>query len=510
MANEKLIDKVFSVFSGGEDGDRRLMLQKIQRDLSQNKYAKFFKARSEELDPALAGVLHTVYRILYPLQPLLRDSVKLRRLRTCSVKAFLDGPSREAVQRLSYDQAEDLSGMDIGQLKDDLDSLTAAFDEVRMTAIDRCYNLVDAMVHLAGFNYVAFLTKFDEHFQSVPTYQPRFQAVKAAGLLKDLQAFLLLLPPLDPNGDWKHALDVVNEVIANGKPVTRASIPQGPWINIARYLRDVQSSAMLEQIIQYTLKDPLWVAVRKNDDQTLAEDWLAEKKAAAEKMLSRIADSQRDQRIAALAKSVFGTSDASRLANYTPKASDNLVRKGLVGYTCAKGLSYLKAFIEDYVNRELGELLDIVLVRGQWTNQAMSREMSEAFYQLKNDRLPEIDDLDESLGEKGREGPRVNAAVLRVEHDPTQLRYVNSIINGLNDTALESISEAVSSLQVLVKHLKNLTEDCQKRPPDIIINWRELNQVSRTPIVQRIADAFEKVSTFCQLEQLYTDTTPIA
>lgn len=502
---EDILGKVINFIAGGEgaDADRRIMLQKMQRDLAQNKYAKFYRVRTEEFEPVFAEALHSIYKLISPAQSMLRDSLSLKHLGDAVVGVFLDAPVREAVKRLSPKSLEQYAGSAISpeltsQLKDDLQAMTNAFDPVHISAIDHCYNLILSLVRLAGFRFSEFLRKFDERYQSSPGYEPHFNSVKATGLIKDLEEFILLIPGLDPGGDWNHAIQAVNLVAG------REIIAITPWVNVVRLLRDIQDSGILDLIVRYTLKDPLWVLVRKDQGELLAEQWLETRKSAVERLIGIIMNNQRDVRIAALAASVFGSADITRLSSYTAKASENLIRKGADGFVYAAGLNYLSAFIEDFMNREMQELSEILLIRGQWSNQTLSREMSEALYQIKD--LPEsINELDISLAEKGREGPRLNAAVLRLEKDPATARYVNSIIGGINNQALNMISTALQAFNVLVKRLKDLTEDCEKRPPDLIINWRELAQASRIPIGQRVAEAYEKVSTFTQLLSLYSD-----
>jgi orotate phosphoribosyltransferase-like protein len=80
------------------------------------------------------------------------------------------------------------------------------------------------------------------------------------------------------------------------------------------------------------------------------------------------------------------------------------------------------------------------------------------------------------------------------------------MVNGINGDAEEIVDLANHSLEILTRHLKELVEDSQKKPSDIIVNWRQLNMASRTPIAQRLVEDFEKVSTFYQLLQLYAES----
>ena len=133
----------------------------------------------------------------------------------------------------------------------------------------------------------------------------------------------------------------------------------------------------------------------------------------------------------------------------------------------------------------------------------MSREMSEAIHILAEAQMP-IADLDRLMGDDGTDGSRLRASVMRIDRDPTQARYINSIMNKVNGEALEIISDSAKALIIIGKHLKNLIEDIQKKHPELLVNWRELNLASKEPIAQRMVTGFKKINYFIQLMHLCT------
>jgi hypothetical protein len=44
-----------------------------------------------------------------------------------------------------------------------------------------------------------------------------------------------------------------------------------------------------------------------------------------------------------------------------------------------------------------------------------------------------------------------------------------------------------------------LMEDCQKKPYELIMNWKELALASKIPMAQRLSDDYKKVNYFIQL-----------
>jgi len=133
----------------------------------------------------------------------------------------------------------------------------------------------------------------------------------------------------------------------------------------------------------------------------------------------------------------------------------------------------------------------------------MAREMSDSLHLLL--QIPQdISDLDIVMSEDGADGSRLRAAMLRIDRDPTQARYINSIISKINGQALEIINEAAQASIIIGKHMKNLIEDFQKKHPELLVNWREANLVSKEPLAQRMVISYKKINYFVQLMHLCT------
>jgi hypothetical protein len=281
-------------------------------------------------------------------------------------------------------------------------------------------------------------------------------------------------------------------------------ISQETWTKMLTSLKDIKQTKMLELIIRLASGNPVWEAkTAPLPNEQLTAVWMEQKTAEIRRVITEIADNQRNSQIRVLEKAVFGDADLVRLAYYTAEKNKAFSQKDLEGYIYAPALNHLLAFILDYLNKEIQELCEIFLVRGQWTNNAASRAMSDGYHNVI-EIVPEITELDETLAEEGSNGPRLRGALLRVDRDRTQARYINSIVSNVNEEALALINRAVQSLIVVGKHLKMLLDDHQKKSYELIMNWKELDLASKNPMVTRLTDAYKKINYFVQLMLLET------
>ncbi|MDR2096125.1 MAG: DUF5312 domain-containing protein [Treponema sp.] len=500
------VTKVFSFLSGdnASDSDKKVLLKQILKDISQNKYRNFYKIRSEELDPSLAVFFYDIYKLIYPAQLFVQDMIKTSRLKQFTLEIFMNKAAADLSKRITPDALEErvkntLPKEIVQALKEDIAGLSTMFADHQIKAIDQCYDLLMAFIQFVNFGFFPLLQKFDSKLvEGNFNFEPQFETIKAEFIVQDINDFLAVAHPIDPAGDWKTVLGIL-KLSRNGQDL----IAQEQWLKMLTALRDIMQSNILSQINQISLKNPIWEYKPKIPNEQLVENWLEAKQIQIKSIINKIVGNQRSIQINTLVNAIFGTTEISRLQYYNVKISDVYIKKGLEGFIYAEGLNVLSAFMTDFLHKEIHELSDILLIRGQWTSANASLQMSEAMHQLL-DMSSRINEVDESLAEDGDKGPRLKAAMLRIDRDKTQSRYINSIIEGLNEEALALINSASQAFIVIGKYLKNLIEDYPKKPSEIIFNWKELGYFSKTSIFERMNDDYKKINYLIQLMLIFT------
>ena len=503
---EDIVEKVISFFSGDSTethlSDKEVVLKQRLKDLTENKYTRFFRPKTDEADPSLGQFFHTLYKMILPIRNFMKDVAQTTRLRQIVLEAFMDAGIIETAKRLNPAMLEERFKKTppkelIAQIRADIDKLVAGFDSNRISGVDRCYDLVTVIFQLAHFDYPGLLKKFDSNFTEGPfSGDPKFFPVKTSLIAKELGDFLAVAQNISPDNDWKTLLKLLKSCA--GKEL----ISEDQFAQILIGLRDVINSKVLELMVQYGSKNPVWTCKPRIPDEHIGESWLEARTSKAQECIDKINEAEKNKQIAILLGEIYeNTDELERLENYSLVKSELYRRKELSYFVYAEGLNYLAVFLGDYLEKEIRELCDILLIRGQWTNNAFSKEMSEAIHQLLD--LPEaISRLDVALVDDGPDGSRLKAALLRFDRDHTQARYINVIIDNINDTALELINTAIEQISIIDEHLKSLVDDVQKKHPEMIVNWRELAMFSKDPLPQRILDDSKKVSCFVELMNL--------
>jgi len=496
---DDILGKVMHLISRDGDGsDKDVLIKQTVKEVSQNKYAKFYRARQYEVDPGLGQFFYSVYKIIYPLQVFLKDPVRDARIRQITLESSLDKSTMALVKRLSAPEIaarREIAGDKFAdELEGDLAALQSGFDSPKIAAADKYYNMIAAMKQFVFFNFGSLLRKFDPEFKDGDFTSPlKFVPADISLMTPDLAAFISVMPAQQKIEDWKTVFDIL-KYCKGGTDV----IPLTSWNSLLLSLNDIKQSRILELLGRIAASNPIMEFKVIIPHETLSATWLDQKTAEIREVLNGIAENQRTTRISVLEQEVFGNLATTRLNYYTVDRGRVLRDKGLVEYEYAQALNHLLTFIEEFMKKEIYELCDLILIRGQWTNIPASRTMSEAFHAIL-EMPPEIHELDDALAEDGKDGPRIRGALLRVDRDKTQARYINSIITGINEVALNIINNAVSQLIVVGKHFKLLLDDSERKSFELIMNWKELVAVTRTPLTPRLAAVYKRLNYFVQL-----------
>jgi hypothetical protein len=403
----------------------------------------------------------------------------------------------------------------ISGLRQDLAFLESSFYESpRRLAADNCYKLILLLRGFAHFNFFSLLQKFDPLFRDGPHEgTPRFKPVKMEYIVEDIGEFLALSMPLNRGDDWKTALGIINATSNISGGANRMTEPQPAggnrdiiapeqWDTLLIKIRDLHQSKILSLMVQRSLRNPVWECTPKNTEEQTEKSWFDITKFRVQEIIDQIAGSLQNNRIETLAGEIFGSVDITRLRHYNRDVDEIFKRKNLGGYTYEGALNYLLAFIQDYLDKEIRDLCDLLLIRGQWTNIDASRETSEAMFHLSGMAV-ELTAFDEALSEDGKLGSRLKTNLSRIDREAFRANQIRSILNGVNAQALEMINTANLSLTIVEKHMKNLLADYRQKNHELVTNWKHLESYSKTDLGQRINEADTLVSKLIQLLKLY-------
>ena len=506
MGGSNFIQKIIdSLFGGGDpEAEKKRRLRTVLKNYNKTKY-RFYKSTSHEVQPALGKYFYEIYKAVSPSQ-IMFQTTSPAALKNLVINASLTEKQRALIDGLAEDKIlEATKGQDIAivekMVQDSLEQLSEEFDESRIAKIDNLYNKISLFKNFVTYDFYFMVKKFTsglkEHsFNTEPVFAP----ITAAYVADDLKDFLAVAWVLPFDQNWDDMFKLLREI--------RGIDPMPPkvWQKILNRLRNAKDKKVFEYLIQLITENPDWSEDYKNDVKNIVDEYISSVRKSADETLRKIQDKLKSTRVESLLIQIFGTDNVPSLHNYIPSNGQIYAQKGLGGFEYSQPLSYLKQFLLNYTKKEIRELNDILVIRGEWSNSALSKPLSESFHDLM-DISSNLIAFDDKLAESSDYGTRLKTFLPRTERDRDARNIVGNILTEVNDTAATFLLGAINDYITFAKNLKMCLEDFVKSPrSELILNWRDLDRFAEGQLRQRCIEVYKKIFAFVTLLQQFKIT----
>jgi len=496
------LQRIFSIFTNGDpEAEKKKLIKAVGKDLSHSRY-KFYKPKGSEALPGLGRFFYEIYKIVAPAQILLTNAASSGVLRSFVIENFLSKEQKEISERLTdswiQEKAKNMSIKDLSDMvKQDMIRFFSVFDGELSTRIDNAHATLVALANFINFDFFFLLKKFDSNITERNfVYHPKFETISADYIVDDIKDFLEVFLALSLDADWKRILGALKEY----RNIDVLSVDA--WTKLVSALAGIRDSHVLEQIVRHAQKDPYWTASPRAPADRIVEPFLDKLRSQMEIQLQKVAQERRNSKIDDLAKQIFGTTVVVRMKNYTDKANVVFAKKMLGGYTQTAALNYLRAFLIDFFKKDVRELVDLIIIRGQWTTSILSQQLSDAYHALL-DLSDEIIKFDDALAEDGELGMKIRTVLAKSDRDKEQLKYLRNLLKDTNDKASGLVNKSALNLISVGKHLKGLIEDLTKSHHEIILNWKEIEGAAAHPVKDWMLGTYKKIYYLVQLLQFF-------
>jgi len=279
-------------------------------------------------------------------------------------------------------------------------------------------------------------------------------------------------------------------------------VAAGVWAKAALKLRDMQNSQIFEKVIQLITHDPSYAPLFTAKQERVFEPYFEKLKTQADLTLKKVEQEKTNSKAENLLNEIFGTTVVLRLKNYTETANLAFEKKMVPGYKYHQPLNYIKAFLIDYLKKNIREFTDLILVRGKWVTATLSGQMSES-YQTLLSISDQITEFDEKLSDEAEQGMKIKNLLIKADRDKEAGRIIRSVLKDTNEKALFLITSGAQNLVIFARTVKALLEDREKAQPQMLINWKELDRFVDKPIRDTGIEIYKMIHQFIQLIQLY-------
>ena len=498
---ESFFQKLFGSLFGGNDPEaqKRKLLKSISKDLSRTGF-KFYKASSDSILPQYGKFFWDVYKIISSAQvyfqgqpnPNYYKNLVIEFSLTENQKKLSEGLTEEAIiamaKNMNYSQL-------CQKVKNDVETLLAEFDMNRIGAIDSLYTKLMSFKSFCTYDFYFMLKKFDSSIREGDfSRTPRFDPIDAAYIAEDLKDFVSILNSMPLDLTWDDLMLMFKK--------TKGSEPvkPGQWNKVVSKLRQLRDNRVFDMVIQLATKDPTYITDKVVKQEHAVESYIDSIKKQTNDTLKKLESQMKTSKIDSLVTQLFNTNQVITLQNYTDKASQVFEKKNLGRYEYAVPLNYMKAFLLEYVKKDVREYADLVLIRGKFTTLPLSTEMSE-FFHLMMETSEAISTFDAKMALETEIGLKLKTYLPRAERDREANNIIKTTLRDVNGIAREYLINCTKAMMGFAKTLKLLIEDYQKGKGELVMNWKEIDRFSERPVNQLGIEVYKKLYLFVQLMQ---------
>ena len=501
MAKENFFLNLFASIFGSKDPEaaKKRLLKNISKTLSKSKF-HFYKFASHEIDPSFAKYFYEIYKVISPAQVMF-ESTSPNALKNIVLNSAMTDQQKELADSFTKENLlKEAQGKKVEEYVEEvynrLQNLTAQFSEEKIIKIDTLYTKLILFKNFIQFDYYFMLKKFDASLRERNfTSTPRFQSINGTYILEDIKNFISVAWPLPLDWDWEDMFKLVKS-IKGVEPLA-----YGTWKKILNRIKNLRDKEALEMMIQLISEDPSYKATFPAEEYHIGDDYFSSLNKQVDEAVEEIKKKQAANKVEGIASQIFGEGAVTHLKYYTVNESDIFERKNLGSYMYCEPLGYVKTFLLNYVKKEIRELSDIILVRGDWSNPQVSKPMSESYHQLL-EISEKITQLDEGLSEHSNLGMKLKTLLPRSERDRESRNIIQTTLRDINNAAATMIMRTNQHLITYARNLKMALEDLVKYPKsELVLNWRDLDKFAEGNLKRMCVDAYKKIYLLVQLLQ---------
>lgn len=488
--------------SGSPDADKKKRLKALAKAFSKTKFHNYYKPASHEVQGSLAKLMWEIYKVITPAQLYFKNipnpavfkhqiiNYSLSEHQLELLEHFDEQKIHEAAKQMPLEKVQQL-------VEEELSTFQHEFDNERMNKAENLYKAFTLFKDFCEFDFYVFLRKFDASIQEFQFNSvPRLDKINDEYVVEDLKDFVAVAYAItDETIIWNDLFEMFKNT--QGKEL----VPAGNWRKIINKIKAIQVSKSLDMIIQLISQDPTYHTEIRYRYDPLIEPYMDNLMSETHQILSKMTSQEKESKTNNLCMQIFGTTAPQTLQNYISSFNSVLEKKELSLLKYTEPLNYLKAFLVDHVKREIRELYDVVVIRGQW-DATLSAPMSNAYQELLN-TSDQITEFDAEFAEDGANGMKIKTLLPKTAHDHSAESIINRVVSDCNEQAKEYLLVSTQNLITIGKTLKQLIEDNMQAKPTIVANWKELDKFVEQPIKEFMVGIYKKIYLFVQLMQQY-------
>lgn len=507
-------DKILSIFGFSQSPEKK-KLRSVKKYLRNSK-AGFINVGNDTLEPNMAKFFYTLYQFSFSYLPIIERIRKSDSLFSIIFEECLNEKQKSRFIALSSEGLENkLKEIPLDLLKtqtaDEYNLFISDMSAQDLRRINETYSVFKAFEELITFNYYSILVLFDS---SLPPndikYKPKFTAIKGEKALSSLKDFSEVLNVIAFVPHWEKVFNTIRIYNRGVDPVK-----ENIWQKIIKDLVNLKKSGLIEAIIHHLEGNTNFHPMSALRVENLSSKYLDSYKDNIQNFFYKVQQQQEAKEINRLMSHVFNQEELSRMSsykmkNYSEEASTKIYSRVSIGYRYSKAFLYLKAFLIEIIKTQMRDVINILIVKGQWQVNQFSRDLADQLHSCMS-LTEDIKNFDDLLSETNTYGKRVFVLLHRQLKDKSSGDLLKQAVEDINSKALAILKKSYKELGALKVLTDEVLKDFERenKTRELLMNGKELelevDSSSGLPFVKSLESADNKVSFFMEFLSLYVN-----
>ncbi|AHH10521.1 Hypothetical protein BCO_0080001 [Borrelia coriaceae ATCC 43381] len=407
-----LVDFLVSIFSRELTPEqvKQRRLKEVRNNL--NKVGNFFNASKIQALPQFAKFIYNLYKAFVPFKFFVQRYRTSNKIVHFVVEKYLNDAQKQALDSIYSFSSNEIINFtpDIPKnLDNNLNYLLKNITQEQIRLIDDTCGALDIFFDLASYNYYSIIKHFDNLFpENDFIYKPRFNSVSCGVILDHIKDFLECIYSIRDVYIWRNLYDILLTIYGD-----RDNFPIKPniWLKMVTSIIEINRNKEILYLIRYVSGDPDYLPMSGiKQSKVKAKIFFQDLSKHVANEISKIDILQKNSKSKILAEKLFSGINLASLENYNEHMHDKITSKimNTTGYVYRDLLCYLKTHAINLVKKDLSDIVNILIIKGQWKDMEISRDISNDIHSLVN-IYSNLIEFDNNLGEQGTYGNRINA-----------------------------------------------------------------------------------------------------
>jgi len=391
-----------------------------------------------------------------PLRKYLVDAIT-----TDDQMKILAGLEEENLRKtmLSTDQA-----LFYQQIEAELTSFIASFSAESKEMVNRRYNNLHVLSHLADVDYVSFFKEFDSGFTGENLqYQPNFQSKNSRYFVEDFIKFDNVLQGITLDSVLLEDIRIFQQ-FRNKEDLDEKNIKES-----FKLLNAIKTREVFKKIITVIKGDMEYISSPVTYHESIVMTILDKTVGEIRKTITDVFGKMKTTHVESLKTQLFKNETLPPLKAYTDKSIAVFNDLGIEKYKFCAELQLVKMFIVLKYNTEIKSVLNIFVLKGTFNDDGIKAAVNDSYYKL-NDFLERVVSFDLDLNEDGKTGQRIKRALLSVHKERRAVEIVDEINKKANEDVKLLIHDFIVTIKMLSTALQTIEKSYNEKNKKILSN----------------------------------------